>query len=170
MDGNRFMTDQFIQQHNSLGHIALVSRVARATSRLIQQSADIRKSAWENLASAIGNQYINEAKSLPATSRRALVLRKLVAQPRGTSDTSRIATDHINIRMRSMRSSSCRTRNASPCRKIGGQHARVTQDRIGNDGGARFEGCADSTASAARRFAFTSHRMFPNTGSPATIV
>lgn len=52
---------------------------------------------WENLASAIGNQYLIEGKlfggTLPEDDFRQQVLN---SQPPGTSDTSRIATDHID--------------------------------------------------------------------------
>ena len=52
---------------------------------------------WENLASAIGNQYINEGKVFACNVEKGgFFYEMLLAQPRGTSDTSRIATDHIN--------------------------------------------------------------------------
>jgi sorbitol-specific phosphotransferase system component IIA len=59
--------------------------------------ADTENPKWENLTSAIGNQYIREGAlfggTLPADDFRRQVLD---SQPPGTSDTSRIATDHIN--------------------------------------------------------------------------
>ena len=59
--------------------------------------ADPEHPKWENLASAIGNQYIREGAlfggNLSANDFRRQVLD---SQPPGTSDTSRIATDHIN--------------------------------------------------------------------------
>src|ERR1700686_3590649 len=52
---------------------------------------------WEDLASTIGNQYINEGKVFACNAQKGdFFFEELVAQPRGTSDTSRIATDHIN--------------------------------------------------------------------------
>ncbi|PYK75820.1 MAG: hypothetical protein DME39_03100 [Verrucomicrobia bacterium] len=52
---------------------------------------------WKNLASAIGNQYINEGKVFACNVEKGgFFYEMLAAQPRGTSDTSRIATDHIN--------------------------------------------------------------------------
>jgi hypothetical protein len=52
---------------------------------------------WENLASAIGNQYIREGKTFAALVKEGgFFWEMLKAQPPGTSDTSRIATDHIN--------------------------------------------------------------------------
>ena len=59
--------------------------------------ADPANPRWENLASAIGNQYINEGKVFACNVEKGgFFYEMLAAQPRGTSDTSRIATDHIN--------------------------------------------------------------------------
>jgi hypothetical protein len=59
--------------------------------------ADVNNPKWENLASAIGNQYINEGKVFaPNVKEGGFFWEMLKKQPRGTSDTSRIATDHIN--------------------------------------------------------------------------
>ena len=59
--------------------------------------ADVNNPKWENLASAIGNQYINEGKVFaPNVKEGGFFWEMLKTQPRGTSDTSRIATDHIN--------------------------------------------------------------------------
>ena len=58
---------------------------------------DVNNPKWENLASAIGNQYIAEgAVFAPNVKEGGFFWEMLKAQPRGTSDTSRIATDHIN--------------------------------------------------------------------------
>ena len=52
---------------------------------------------WGNLASAIGNQYIDEGKVFACNVEKGGFFHEMMAaQPRGTSDTSRIATDHIN--------------------------------------------------------------------------
>jgi hypothetical protein len=52
---------------------------------------------WENLASAIGNQYIREGPVFaPLVKDGGLFAEMFKTQPPGTSDTSRIATDHIN--------------------------------------------------------------------------
>jgi hypothetical protein len=52
---------------------------------------------WENLASAIGNQYIREGATFASLVKPGgFFWEMLKAQPPGTSDTSRIATDHIN--------------------------------------------------------------------------
>lgn len=58
---------------------------------------DAESPKWENIASAIGNQYLLEGQlfgaTLPDEDFRKQVLN---SQPPGTSDTSRIATDHID--------------------------------------------------------------------------
>jgi mono/diheme cytochrome c family protein len=52
---------------------------------------------WENLASAIGNQYIREGRVFAPNVRKGGFFYEMIeVQPPGTSDTSRIATDHIN--------------------------------------------------------------------------
>ena len=52
---------------------------------------------WENLASVIGNQYIREGRVFAHNAQVGGFFREMLdAQPPGTSDTSRIATDHIN--------------------------------------------------------------------------
>jgi len=59
--------------------------------------ADPENPKWENLASAIGNQYIREGRVFANTVREGgFFWEMLKMQPPGTSDTSRIATDHIN--------------------------------------------------------------------------
>jgi cytochrome c5 len=58
---------------------------------------DTENPKWENIASAIGNQYLLEGAlfggTIPDDDFRKQVLNY---QPPGTSDTSRIATDHID--------------------------------------------------------------------------
>lgn len=59
--------------------------------------ADVNNPKLENLASAIGNQYLAEGKVFaPNVKEGGFFWEMLKTQPRGTSDTSRIATDHIN--------------------------------------------------------------------------
>ncbi len=59
--------------------------------------ADPENPKWEDLASAIGNQYIREGKAFASTVREGgFFWEMLKVQPPGTSDTSRLATDHIN--------------------------------------------------------------------------
>jgi hypothetical protein len=59
--------------------------------------ADPENPAWENLASAIGNQYIREGAVFAHNVKVGGFFHEMLKmQPPGTSDTSRIATDHIN--------------------------------------------------------------------------
>jgi hypothetical protein len=59
--------------------------------------ADPANPKMENLASAIGNQYIREGRVFAHNVKEGgLFWEMLKVQPPGTSDTSRIATDHIN--------------------------------------------------------------------------
>ncbi len=59
--------------------------------------ADPANPRWENLLSAIGNQYIREGRVFANNVKEGgLFWEMLKIQPPGTSDTSRIATDHIN--------------------------------------------------------------------------
>ena len=59
--------------------------------------ADPENPKWENLASAIANQYIREGVVFANNVKPGgLFWEMLKTQPPGTSDTSRIATDHIN--------------------------------------------------------------------------
>jgi len=59
--------------------------------------ADPENPKWENLVSAIGNQYIREGRAFAHNVKEGGFLWEMLkAQPPGTSDTSRIATDHIN--------------------------------------------------------------------------
>lgn len=52
---------------------------------------------YENLASAIGNQYLREGPTFAPNVRQGGFFYEMTqVQPRGTSDTSRIATDNIN--------------------------------------------------------------------------
>jgi hypothetical protein len=63
----------------------------------VRPPADPSNPRWENLASAIGNQYIREGRVFAHNVKPGgLFWEMLAAQPPGTSDTSRIATDHIN--------------------------------------------------------------------------
>lgn len=58
---------------------------------------DPEKPRWENLVSALGNQYIEEGKLFASNLKPDnFVWQVINAQPPGTSDTSRIGNDHIN--------------------------------------------------------------------------
>jgi hypothetical protein len=62
----------------------------------ISPPADPENPRWENLSSAIGNQYIREGKVFTREKPGSFFWEMLNAQPPGTSDTSRVANDHIN--------------------------------------------------------------------------
>jgi hypothetical protein len=52
---------------------------------------------WKNLASVIGNQYIHEGRVFASGARPGSFFWEILnSQPRGTSDTSRLASDNIN--------------------------------------------------------------------------
>ena len=99
-DANRFMNDATYYNDNHLVRPYRVG-VACASCHVApnpdKPPADPNNPGWENLASAIGNQYINEGKVFACNVEKGgFFYEELAAQPRGTSDTSRIATDHIN--------------------------------------------------------------------------
>jgi len=63
----------------------------------LKPPADLASPTWENLSSAIGNQYLREGRVFAHNVKEGgFFWEMLKAQPAGTSDTSRIATDHIN--------------------------------------------------------------------------
>src|SRR5436190_1643642 len=99
-DGNRFATDPTCYNNNKLVRpyrVGVACGACHIAPLPTRPPADPENPAWENLASAIGNQYINEGKVFgPNVTKGGLFYEMLAAQPRGTSDTSRIATDHIN--------------------------------------------------------------------------
>jgi mono/diheme cytochrome c family protein len=58
---------------------------------------DPEKPGWNNLASIIGNQYLHEGRVFASGARQGTFFWEMLnAQPRGTSDTSRLASDNIN--------------------------------------------------------------------------
>lgn len=99
-DGNRFMNDPSYYNDNSLVRpyrVGVACGSCHVAPNPDMPPADPNNPRWENLASAIGNQYINEGKVFACNVEKGgFFYEELAAQPRGTSDTSRIATDHIN--------------------------------------------------------------------------
>ena len=99
-DGNRYMTDPSYYNNNKLVRpyrVGVACGACHIAPHPTNPPADPENPAWENLASAIGNQYIREGKVFgPNVTKGGLFYEMLQAQPPGTSDTSRIATDHIN--------------------------------------------------------------------------
>jgi cytochrome c5 len=99
-DGNRFMNDPTYYNDNKLVRpyrVGVACGACHIAPYPNNPPADPENPHWENLASAIGNQYINEGKVFACNVEKGgFFYEMLAAQPRGTSDTSRIATDHIN--------------------------------------------------------------------------
>jgi hypothetical protein len=99
-DGDRFMNDSTYYNNNKLirpYRVGVACGACHIAPNPSNPPADPENPRWENLASAIGNQYINEGKVFACNVEKGgFFYEMLAAQPRGTSDTSRIATDHIN--------------------------------------------------------------------------
>lgn len=99
-DGKRFVEDPTYYNDNKLVRpyrVGVACGACHIAPHPDHPPADPENPRWENLASAIGNQYINEGKVFACNVEKGgFFYEELNAQPRGTSDTSRIATDHIN--------------------------------------------------------------------------
>ena len=99
-DGKRFYEDKAYYNDNKLirpYRVGVACGSCHIAPNPSNPPADPENPRWENLASAIGNQYINEGKVFACNVEKGgFFYEMLAAQPRGTSDTSRIATDHIN--------------------------------------------------------------------------
>ncbi len=99
-DGERFMTDPGYYNDNRLVRpyrVGVSCGACHIAPHPTNPPADPANPRWENLASAIGNQYFREGKVFaPNVTKGGFFYEQLAAQPPGTSDTSRIATDHIN--------------------------------------------------------------------------
>jgi hypothetical protein len=99
-DGNRYATDPNYWNNNKLVRpyrVGVACGACHIAPHPTHPPADPENPGWENLASAIGNQYIREGKVFgPNVTKGGLFYEMLLSQPPGTSDTSRIATDHIN--------------------------------------------------------------------------
>jgi cytochrome c5 len=98
--GDRFMNDPTYYNDNKLVRpyrVGVACGACHIAPYPNNPPVDPENPRWENLASAIGNQYINEGKVFASNVEKGgFFYEMLAAQPRGTSDTSRIATDHIN--------------------------------------------------------------------------
>jgi hypothetical protein len=99
-NGDRFMNDPTYYNDNKLirpYRVGVACGSCHIAPNPSNPPLDRENPHWENLASAIGNQYINEGKVFACNVEKGgFFYEMLLAQPRGTSDTSRIATDHIN--------------------------------------------------------------------------
>jgi len=98
-DGNRFMNDPTYYNNNKLirpYRVGVTCGACHIAPNPVNPPLDPENPRWENLASAIGNQYINEGKVFCNLEKNSFFYEMFAAQPRGTSDISRVATDHIN--------------------------------------------------------------------------
>ncbi len=99
-DGERFMNDPKYYNDNKLVRpyrVGVSCGSCHIAPNPVNPPADPESPKWDNLASAIGNQYISEGKVFACNVQKGGLFYEMIqAQPRGTSDTSRIATDHIN--------------------------------------------------------------------------
>jgi hypothetical protein len=99
-DGDRFISDPQYYNDNKLVRpyrVGVSCGACHIAPHPSNPPADPENPRWENLASAIGNQYIREGKVFASNVMKGgFFYEQLAAQPPGTSDTSRIATDHIN--------------------------------------------------------------------------
>ncbi len=77
--------------------IGLSCAVCHVALNPLNPPADVEKPTWDNLVSALGNQYLQEGKLFGVGLKpNDFIWQVLNTQEPGTSDTSRIATDHIN--------------------------------------------------------------------------
>jgi hypothetical protein len=99
-DGDRFMNDPTYYNDNKLVRpyrVGVACGACHIAPNPSNPPDDPENPDWKNLASAIGNQYVNEGKVFACNVEKGGFFDEmLTTQPRGTSDTSRIATDHIN--------------------------------------------------------------------------
>ncbi len=99
-DGARFLNDPTYFSDNKLVRpyrVGVSCGSCHIAPNPSNPPADPENPRWENLASAIGNQYIREGKVFASNVQKGgFFHEELAAQPPGTSDTSRIATDHLN--------------------------------------------------------------------------
>ncbi len=99
-NGERFMSDPTYFNDNKLVRpyrVGVSCGACHIAPHPNFPPADPENPGWANLASAIGNQYIREGKVFACNvAPGGFFYEQLQAQPPGTSDTSRIATDHIN--------------------------------------------------------------------------
>jgi hypothetical protein len=99
-DGERFMRDPSYYFDNKLVRpyrVGVACGACHISPNPSHPPANPEEPAWADLASAIGNQYIDEGKVFACNVEKGgFFYEMLLAQPRGTSDTSRIATDQIN--------------------------------------------------------------------------
>jgi hypothetical protein len=99
-DGERYMNDPSYYSNNQLirpYRVGVACSSCHIAPNPSNPPLDPENPRWENLASAIGNQYIREGRVFACNAEKgSFFYEVLAAQPPGTSDISRIATDNIN--------------------------------------------------------------------------
>src|SRR6266566_959727 len=97
-NSGRFYTDPKYCDDNPVRpyRIGVTCAVCHVAPNPLKPPADRENPKWENLSSAVGNQYIREGRVFTLAQPGSFFWEMLNAQPPGTSDTSRAATDHIN--------------------------------------------------------------------------
>ncbi len=144
-DGDRYLSDpDLLQQQQTRPALSSRSflRVLPHRAAPTNPPADPANPRWENLASAIGNQYFDEGKVFgPNVQKGGFFFEELQTQPRGTSDTSRIATDHINNpnAINPIFLLGERERHSGDG-ETGGRHARPARNESGDAGRAHPQG------------------------------
>jgi hypothetical protein len=93
-DVNQYLKNASVEPPYRIGLSCAVCHVALNP---LKPAADPAKPMWENLVSTLGNQYIREGVIFGSSLKpNNFIWHALNTQEPGTSDTSRIATDHIN--------------------------------------------------------------------------
>ena len=99
-DGKRFMDEEHYYDNDKLVRpyrVGVACGVCHVSFNPAHPPVDPENPDWNDLASAIGNQFIREGKVFGCNLKSgSFIYEQLHAQPPGTSDTSRVATDHIN--------------------------------------------------------------------------
>ena len=94
----KFYTDAAYCNENLVRpyRIGVTCAVCHVAPNPLKPPDDPENPKWENLSSAVGNQYIREGKAFTLAQPGSFFWEMFNAQPPGTSDTSRPANDHIN--------------------------------------------------------------------------
>ncbi|BAY16852.1 hypothetical protein NIES21_26860 [Anabaenopsis circularis NIES-21] len=91
---DQYIKDSEIEPPYLIGQSCAICHVALDP---LNPPKDKEHPQWENLVPALGNQYIKESELFSTKLRDDSFIKQVLdAQRPGTSDTSRIATDHIN--------------------------------------------------------------------------
>ncbi len=99
-DARRYYTDRAYFTDRSLirpYRVGVTCGLCHVAPNPLDPPADPENPGWQNLDSAIGNQYLREGKVFAFDEHPGSFFWEMLnAQPPGTSDTSRVANDHIN--------------------------------------------------------------------------